>query len=232
MATRALIGFIDDDRQFVSTYNHYDGYPEYLGKALDKYFNDREAAERVASTGYISSIDIEDGSIESKYNEEPDYKVLDGDPYEAGIAIGEKVDEYGGDYGYVWFDGKWHSVKNAGIANMAKALEDKLDDGGKTFMSIDENKEEDIMKEGYEAKWAQFLSEGKKVDFDVIEKYIEKETTGEDLQGKQLVNFGLDAYMDSLKRDFAQGRGDDYIDYEMDDYVEDFENYVADKMDS
>jgi hypothetical protein len=38
--------------------------------------------------------------------------------------------------------------------------------------------------------------------------------------------------MDSLKRDFAQGRGDDYIDYEMDDYVEDFENYVADKMDS
>ena len=31
MATRALIGFIDDDRQFVSTYNHYDGYPEYLG---------------------------------------------------------------------------------------------------------------------------------------------------------------------------------------------------------
>jgi hypothetical protein len=47
-----------------------------------------------------------------------------------------------------------------------------------------------------------------------------------------MVNFGLDAYMDSLKRDFAQGRGDDYIDYEMDDYVEDFENYVADKMDS
>ena len=77
MATRALIGFIDDDRQFVSTYNHYDGYPEYLGKALDKHFNDREAAERVASTGYISSIDMEDGSIESKYNEEPDYKVLD-----------------------------------------------------------------------------------------------------------------------------------------------------------
>ncbi len=229
MATRALIGFIDDDRQFVSTYNHYDGYPEYLGKALDKHFNDKGAAERVASTGYISSIDIDDGSIESKYNEKPDYKVLDGDPYEAGIAIGEKVDEYGGDYGYVWFDDKWHMVKNAGIANMAKALEDKLDDGGKTFMS--ENG--DVMGEGYESKWAKFLNEAKKVDFDVIEKYIEKETTGDDpKQGEQLVNFGLDAYMDSLKRDFAQGRGDDYIDYEMDDYVEDFENYVADKMDS
>ena len=63
-------------------------------------------------------------------------------------------------------------------------------------------------------------------------KYIEKETTGDAEGGEQLVNCGLDAYMDSLKRDFAQGRGDDYIDYEMDDYVEDFENYVADKMDS
>ena len=119
-------------------------------------------------------------------------------------------------------------VKNAGIANMAKALEDKLEDG-QTFMSIDE----DVMEEGYEAKWAKFLSEAKKVDFDVIEKYIEKETTGGDPeQGEKLVNFGLDAYMDSLKNDFRLGRGDDYIDYEMDDYVEDFENYIADKMDS
>jgi len=230
MATRALIGFIDDDRQFVSTYNHYDGYPEYLGKALDKHFGNREQAERVASTGYISSIDIEDGSIESKYNEEPDYKVLDGDPYEAGIAIGEKVDEYGGDYGYVWFDGKWHMVKNAGIANMAKALEDKLDDGGKTFMSIDENKKlENIMEEGYEAKWARFLSEGKKMNFDVIRNYIEKEKGSDD----GMPDYGLDAYMDSLKRDFEAGgaRRSGYDDYEMDDYVEDFENYVSDKMD-
>ena len=46
-----------------------------------------------------------------------------------------------------------------------------------------------------------------------------------------MVNFGLDAYMDSLKNDFRLGRGDDYIDYEMDDFVEDFENYIADKMD-
>ena len=230
MATRALIGFIDDERQFVSTYNHYDGYPEYLGKALDKHFNDKEAAERLASTGYISSIDIEDGSIESKYNEKPDYKVLDGDPYEAGIAIGEKVDEYGGDYGYVWFDGKWHVVKNAGIANMARALEDKLDDGGRTFMSIDEKKvEENIMEQGYEAKWANFLAEAKGADFNVIRKYIE-----DDLKlDVSKEDYGLDAYMESLKRDFEAGgaRRSGYDDYEMDDYVEDFENYISDKMD-
>lgn len=224
MATRALIGFIDDDRQLVTTYNHYDGYPEYLGKVLDKHFNDRERAERVASTGYISSIDIDTGEIDSKYKEEPDYKVLDSDPYEAGIAVGEKVDQYGGDYGYVWFNDKWHMVKNSGIANMAKALEDKLEDG-RTFMSIDEN--DDVMEEGYEAKWANFLNEAKKVDFDVIEKYI----TDYYGDNKQAVNFGLDAYMDSLKNSFRLGYGDDYIDFEMDDYVEDYENYIQDKMD-
>jgi len=224
MATRALIGFIDDDRQLVTTYNHYDGYPEYLGKVLDKHFNDRERAERVASTGYISSIDIDTGEIDSKYKEEPDYRVLDSDPYEAGIAVGEKVDQYGGDYGYVWFNGKWHMVKNSGIANMAKALEDKLEDG-RTFMSIDEN--DDVMEEGYEAKWANFLNEAKKVDFDVIEKYI----TDYYGDNKQAVNFGLDAYMDSLKNSFRLGYGDDYIDFEMDDYVEDYENYIQDKMD-
>ena len=224
MATRALIGFIDDDRQLVTTYNHYDGYPEYLGKVLDKHFNDRERAERVASTGYISSIDIDTGDIDSKYQEDPDKEELIGDPYEAGLQIGTLVDQYGGDYGYIWFKGKWHMVKNSGIANMAKALEDKLEDG-RTFMSIDEN--DDVMEEGYEAKWANFLNEAKKVDFDVIEKYI----TDYYGDNKQAVNFGLDAYMDSLKNSFRLGYGDDYIDFEMDDYVEDYENYIQDKMD-
>ena len=32
MATRALIGYLDEDRNFTCTYNHYDGYPEGLGK--------------------------------------------------------------------------------------------------------------------------------------------------------------------------------------------------------
>ena len=31
MATRALIGYLSEDREFTCTYNHYDGYPEGLG---------------------------------------------------------------------------------------------------------------------------------------------------------------------------------------------------------
>ena len=39
MATRALIGYLDDNRVLTSTYNHYDGYPDHLGKILDTYYN-------------------------------------------------------------------------------------------------------------------------------------------------------------------------------------------------
>ena len=39
MATRALIGHLSDDgKVFASTYNHYDGYPEGLGKILNKHY--------------------------------------------------------------------------------------------------------------------------------------------------------------------------------------------------
>ena len=226
MATRALIGFLDDDKQLVGTYNHYDGYPEHLGKVLVKHFNDEDAAERLASTGYISSIDMETGDIDSKYDEDPTYKVLDADsPFEAGLMIGDMVDSFGGDYGYVWVKPlqKWITVKNSGTANIAKQIEDELGESG--MYMVDEI-EENIMEEGYEAKWAQFLSEAKNVNFDVIKAYIKKEKSLDDK------DFALDAYIDSLKNSFRLGAKADYVDYEMDDYVEDFDNYVSDKMDS
>jgi len=221
MATRALIGFLDDDKQFTSTYNHYDGYPEHTGKLLKKYFNDVEAAERVAATGYISSIDDE-GNIDSKYDEEPYYKVIDAeDAFTAGMMIGDEVKDMTADYGYIWVRelGKWITVKNQGGDSIAKQLEDELGESG--MYMVDES----INEAGYEAKWAQFLNEAEGVDFNVVKTYIAKD---KNIDGD---DFALDAYIDSLKNSFRLNKND-YIDYEMDDYVEDFENYVADKMDS
>ena len=63
--------------------------------------------------------------------------------------------------------------------------------------------------------------------FSVIKKFIQ-----DDLQRGDREDPALDAYIESLQRDFVAGRGDAYSDYEMDDYVEDFQNYEADKMDS
>ena len=227
MATRALIGHLDDNKKFVSTYNHYDGYPEGLGKSLDKFFNTDEKARIVSNTGYISSIDPENGNVESKYDEVADSEILDEDAFEAGLQIGRKVDEYSGNYGYVWFDGKWITVKNNGVESMAMQLEDELGESGMFIVDENKIKEENIMEQGYEAKWAKFLNEAKEMDFSVIRKFIQ-----DDLQRGDQEDPALDAYIESLQRDFAAGRDSDYSDYEMDDYVEDFQNYEADKMDS
>ena len=118
-----------------------------------------------------------------------------------------------------------NTIKNNGIEGMAKQIVEELEESG-MFM-VDENKEKDIMKEGYEAKWAKFLNEAKEMDFSVIKKFIQ-----DDLQRGDREDPALDAYIESLQRDFVAGRGDAYSDYEMDDYVEDFQNYEADKMDS
>jgi len=230
MATRALIGFLDDDKQLVGTYNHYDGYPDGLGKTLVKHFNDEDAAEKLAAIGYISSIDPDSGDIDSKYDQEPYYKVVDADDaYTAGSMIGDAVDYFGGDYGYVWIKelGKWLTLKNNGIAGMARQIEDELGESGMYMVDESEKIEENIMEQGYEAKWAKFLKEGKSMDFDVIKRYIQ-----DDLKMGDVEDVGLDTYIDSLKRDFAQGRDSNYDDYEMEDYVEDFENYIADKRDA
>ena len=60
MATRALIGYLDEDRNFTCTYNHYDGYPNHLGKALNDFYNTDDKAKSIANEGYISYVDPED----------------------------------------------------------------------------------------------------------------------------------------------------------------------------
>jgi len=227
MATRALIGHLDKDRKFVSTYNHYDGYPDGLGKTLKKFYNTDEKARVVANTGYISSIDPDNGEIESKFDEPANKMNLNDDIIEAGLEIGEQVDEYGGDYGYVWFDDEWMSFKNNGIRSIADQFEREMPADAGGIFRVDEIKEENIMEQGYEAKWAKFLNEAKEMDFSVIRKFIQ-----DDLQRGDQEDPALDAYIESLQRDFAAGRDSDYSDYEMDDFVEDFQNYEADKMDS
>ena len=222
MATRALIAYLDDSKKLTSTYNHYDGYPDYLGKILLNHFDDDTAAKGVAMEGYISNID-EDGTINSKYDESADIEILDEEAFSAAMQIGGKVDEYGGDYGYIWFNKQWNTIKNNGIEGMAKQIVEELEESG-MFM-VDENKEENIMEAGYEAKWAQFLNEAEDMDFGVIKSFIAKD------KNIDMDDFALEAYVESLKNSFRLDK-DDYKDYEMDDYVEDFDNYVSDKMDS
>ena len=205
MATRALIGYLDEDRNFTCTYNHYDGYPEGLGKALEDHYNTDEKAKQIANTGYISSVD-EDGKIDSKYDEPANKMVLDNDIEEAGLQIGEKVDEYGGNYGYVWFDDEWITLKNNGIRSIADQFERLMPMDG--VFQVDEEIKTEKMEENYKAKWNQFITENQAID-NMWAVYV-----------KSLVN--------AIRLDGV----DDYKDFSEEDFVEDFENYMADKMDS
>ena len=230
MATRAMIAFLDDDKQLVTTYNHYDGYPEGLGKLLQKFYNDERAAEQLAGEGYISYLDIDTGEINAKNQDEPGYKIIDADDaFTAGMMIGDEVKGMGGDYGYIWVKelGKWITVKNQGGDSIAKQLEDELGESG--MYMVDENKiEEKIMEQGYEAKWAKFLAEAKTVDFSVLKKYLQKVNDVEEGE----FDYAIDGYIESLQNSFRLGGQDEYADYEMDDFVEDFNNWFTDRMDS
>jgi hypothetical protein len=225
MATRALIGYLDDSKKLTTTYNHYDGYPEYLGKILKEHYSGDEKAKSVASVGYITSID-EDGKINSKFNESANTMILDEEAFSAAMQIGDEVNGYGADYGYVYFNDEWNSIKNNGIKGMAEQIVDELGESGMFMVDENEDGNENIMEQGYEAKWAKFLNEAKQMDFDVLKKYIKQETNYGDSE--------INTYIESLQRDFEAGgdRSNGYDDYEMDDYVEDFENYIQDKRDA
>ena len=138
MARRALIGYLSEDREFTCTYNHYDGYPEYLGKILKEHYNSDSEAKKIADTGYISNIE-EDGTINSKYDEQADTVVLNDDIVEAGLEIGGKIDEYGGNYGYVWFNDGWMTFKNNGIRSIADQFEREMPADGAGIFRVEEN---------------------------------------------------------------------------------------------
>ena len=221
MATRALIGYLDEDRNFTCTYNHYDGYPDHLGKALLNHYDSDEKAKEIANTGYISFVD-EDGKIDSKYNEPANKMVLDGDIVEAGLQIGEKVDEYGGDYGYVWFDDQWMTFKNNGIRSIADQFEREMPADGAGIFKVEEQlneKEKEEMEENYQTKWQKFLNEGDKDVVGVASSVL-----------RDMPN--LDMYIDSLKNDVRLNGAEDYYGYDSDDWEEDYNNYMMDKMDS
>ena len=144
MATRALIGYFDDDRVLTTTYNHYDGYPDHLGKMLDKYFSNEELAKKIAGTGYISYID-DDGNIESKNKRNPDKTELgrDLDWEDALLEMAKEIDNYGADYAYIWYegDGDWSEIKNTGIRSMVDQLANQLASAATMYGPVDENKE-------------------------------------------------------------------------------------------
>ena len=140
MATRALIGYLDSNKVLTSTYNHYDGYPDHLGKMLDKYYDNDEKAKFVANEGYISYID-DDGNIEAKNKMNPEKTKLDGGWEDALYDMAGQIDRYGGDFAYIWYeeDGDWAEIKNTGTRSMLDQLANQLASAAAMYGPVDEN---------------------------------------------------------------------------------------------
>ena len=55
MSTRSLIA-IESEKEFKGVYCHWDGYPDYNGRILVNYYQEREKVEELISMGDISSL--------------------------------------------------------------------------------------------------------------------------------------------------------------------------------
>ena len=226
MATRALVGWIGDNRKLISTYNHYDGYPENLGVGLSKFYEEPNEARKVASTGYISYMNPESGEIEAKHTEPANVTQLSDDFNEAMYEIASVADSYGADYIYIYDieNLEWVDVKMSGIGSTAERLMNKLVDlDGGLFRSMDEVQ----LDEDYTTKWKKFLNEENMDNKVVGDTSTAVRDAEEALEGES----NLDVYIDSLTNDIRLNGDDAYLDYGDDDWEEDFDNYIADRMD-
>ena len=211
MATRAVIITIDN-RMMTSTYNHYDGYPEYLGKALETHYNSEELAKKVSGEGYISYIDDETGEINVSNPKDKDIKPRTDDfggmdVDDMAYELAKEINGSGADYAYIWNQrgDNWITIKNDGT----KSTMDKLV-GELPTMGFDD--EQDMMEEKDK------MTEG---SMDIVDK-AKVSLKGED--GAQ-----VKMYISSLSNDIRLNGDKSYKDYKEDDWQEDFREYIADK---
>lgn len=231
MATRALVGFIDNEAELISTYNHYDGYPENLGKGLESFYEMPENALKVASMGYISYMDPETGDIESKHNDPADRTQLSEDFSEAMLQVAQMADSYGADYIYIYNveTSEWvYAGMGRGTRAASEELMGKLSElEGGIFAPVGDDLADydtiDSLEEGdYITEWKKFLNEN------TVEKVMSQAMFKLQDEPKDM----LDAYKASLANDIRLNGKDQYEDYTVEDFIEDYENYIADKMDS
>ena len=227
MATRALLGSIQTDaagnQVLTSTYNHYDGYPENLGVGLNKFYDQTSEAIKISNRGYISYLNPETGDIEAK-NQEPADKTLLPDEFdEAMRKVYSVADSYGADYVYLYDfdDAEWVFSTMMGSRNLISNFSNTgIENQFEGYEGGDLADEDSIrnMEEGYESKWQKFLNEGEKDVVGVASSIL-----------RDMPN--LDVYIDSLKNDVRLNGAEDYYGYTSDDWEEDYNNYMADKMD-
>jgi hypothetical protein len=217
MSTRAQIAVVDLPKGMVKTvYNHFDGGDD-LKNELNQHFNADNLARDLVDQTSIRA--VYDGEVEY-YPDGGAEVIVRGNLDDLAMEFAEAADAGGANWVHFWDGGMWNTLKHRSIRDTYEQL--------LNLWNVEEAKS---LEESYEVKWQKFLAEGDKVteniDIDKIRDYISAEEGGDDLP-----NYGLDAYIESLQRDIEAGRVEGYVDFSLEDYLEDYSNYVADRMDS
>ena len=225
MATRAAIIYFDPEKlEAISTYNHYDGYPENLGAGLENHYNDDMYAKKIASEGYISYLDPETGDIEVSNprdkDVDPDRMRLTDDMGQTAMDIAEMISSYGADYAYIWSPAteEWMTIKGGSTKSMYTTIDQLMP----VLFGMGTNPEDDMMEEkDYMTEWKAFLNEN------TVEKVMSQAMFKLQDEPKEMV----DAYKKSLANDIRLNGQESYADFSVEDFIEDYREYVNDKMD-
>ena len=110
MSTRSRIGIQLSDGSILSSYHHYDGYPEWLGRILTTHYNAKSLAEELIDGGDMTSCWTDerwdDSGVKGVYG--PQYYSARGE--DIPPSLDNTLDEYlkdGEDYAYIFKDGQW-----------------------------------------------------------------------------------------------------------------------------
>ena len=110
MSTRSRIGIQLSDGSILSSYHHYDGYPEWLGRILTTHYNAKSLAEELIDGGDMTSCWTDerwdDSGVKGVYG--PQYYSARGE--DIPPSLDNTLDEYlkdGEEYAYIFKDGEW-----------------------------------------------------------------------------------------------------------------------------
>ena len=230
MATRAAIIYLDPENyQAISTYNHYDGYPENLGAALENHYNDDMYAKKIASEGYISYLDPETGDVEVSNPRDKDVDPirieLSDDEGRSAYAINNDIQSKSADYAYIWSPAldKWTEIKNYGRNATADRLEQMMPE----LFGMG-NMEDDMMeKKDYMTEWKAFLNEESFFKDDPVKIRWEKVRDNAYRMLKNEPGKAVNDYVDALERQITKMPSDldMMIDWEADDFLNDFREW-------
>ena len=110
MSTRSRIGLELSDGSILSSYHHYDGYPEWLGRILTTHYNAKSLAEELIDGGDMTSCWTDerwdDSGVKGVYG--PQYYSARGE--DIPPSLDNTLDEYltdSEDYSYLYRNGQW-----------------------------------------------------------------------------------------------------------------------------